>query len=180
MVGAVNKNRDLGDWGGEFDSFMGAPEVTPPLEVTERIRAIVHSDLNPSSWRVLRKLALIHGFVGSLSLLVCAQFGVGTGTSLVYSFTQFGASACMGLCGAFFLGLTALIASFALSRSEFRFIRKTGYSPFAVLGFLSLIVFLALGANLIFGLMLIWLFGGVLGSLFVGEIGWRMRSLLLR
>ncbi len=160
---------DAKEWAEDFKLFMSAPEVSPPLAIREAIFCFVHRDLNPSVWRVLSKLGGIHVVVGSLSLLLCSQFGMGRGDTVMQAFMGYGMTVCMAVCGALFLGLTTVVAGFILSNSELQKMRKTGYSPIALLGVASLIVFFCFGADIALGFALAWLLGATLAGALVTE-----------
>lgn len=160
----------------EFKAFMNAKEVTPPRSLTENIFQMVHKDLNPSIWELFSKLALIQMIVGSLSLLICSQFGIGPGP-LVHAFMVFGETACMALCGGLFLGVGAFAAMHFLSRPEIELIRTTGYLPMLAMGILSLGIFFGFGAEIVVSLAFVWLLGGFVGALIVVEASCRFRRL---
>lgn len=156
-------------WADDFKLFLEAPEVRPPIHVRDEIFQVVHRDLHPTLWMVLGKLGGIHVFVGSLSLLLCSQFGIGRGYNLMHAFMDYGTFACMAFCGALFLGLTVLIAGFVLSNPELKKIRSTGYAPIVLLGVMSLVVLFCFGAEMALNLALFWLFGAVITGALVTE-----------
>lgn len=162
-------------WAKDFNEFLNANESLPPQALSERIFQVVHRDLNPSVWQLFSKLTLIQLIVGSLSLLVCAQFGIGTGP-LVYTFARFGDTMCMALCGALFLGLTAAVSLKALSRSEIQLMRTTGYLPILAMGIFSLGIFFGFGADIVAGLAFVWLLGGFISALIVIEASLKVRT----
>lgn len=166
---------DPKEWAEEFKSFLNAPEVKPPQHVQEAIFKYVKKDLNPDLWSVFAKLGGIHVFVGSLSLLICEQFGMGRGSAIMDAFMGYGPMICMAFCGALFLGLTSLVAGFALSNSELMKVRKSGYSPIAALGVTSLIVFFCFGASIALNFAVAWLVGAILSGIVVTEISLGMR-----
>ena len=167
-------------WAEEFKDFLNAPEVHPPAHIREEIFRIVHRDLNPELWFVMAKLGGIHAFVGSLSLLLCSQFGVGRGLNLMHSFMSYGEFVCMASCGALFLGLTTLIAGFIFSSAELARIRKTVYVPVLFLGLASLLVFFCFGAEIAFTLALMWLVGAFLAGMVALELGFGFKHYGLR
>lgn len=161
---------DPKEWADEFKSFLSAPEVRPPQHIQESIFEYVRKDLNPSLTRVFAKLGGIHVFVGSLSLLLCEQFGMGRGSAVMDAFMGYGPTICMAFCGALFLGLTSLVAGFILSNSELMKVRKTGYSPIAALGIISLSVFFCFGATIALNFAIAWLAGAIISGILVTEI----------
>ncbi len=162
------KNRiDPKEWAEEFNNFVDSPPSPPPANLREEIFSVVHQDLNPSLWLVLAKLSGIHLIVGSFSLLLCSQFGMGSGDIMMRTFMGYGMSVCMGFCGALFLGLTTLVAGFILTNPELRKIRRTAYAPIWMLGAFSLLVFLSFGAEIAVGFAVAWLIGAIItGVLF--------------
>ena len=160
---------DPKEWAEDFKLFMSAPEVSPPIHVREEIFSFVRRDLNPNLWFVFSKLAGIHVIVGSLSLLLCSQFGMGRGDAVMNAFMGYGMNVCMAFCGALFLGLTTLVAGFILSNSEIKKMRRTGYSLIPLLGLASLIVFFCFGADIVLGFALAWLLGATIAGVLVTE-----------
>lgn len=173
------KNKiDPKEWAEDFKLFMNAPEVQPPTHVRDEIFKFVHDDLNPKLWFVFGKLGAIHVVAGSLSLFLCVQFGMGRGYSLMNYFMGFGNTVCLVLCGAIFMGLTTLSAGFILSTPELRKIRKTGYSPVAGLGLISLLIFFSFGAEIATEVAIAWLFGAVMTGILVTETSLGFRRLI--
>lgn len=165
------------EWADDFKSFLNAPEVSPPSHVRNEIFRVVRRDLNPQLWMVMAKLGGIHALIGSLSLLLCSQFGMGRGFNLMHVFMSYGEFVCMAFCGALFLGLTTLIAGFILSKTELMKIRKTCYAPVVLLGATSLAVFFCFGAEIAFVLALTWLLGAVMAGALALELAFGLRRL---
>lgn len=166
--------------GAEFLEFLNAPELPAPRAVTERIVSAVQADLHPSIWSVMPKLAAIHCGAGGVSLLICAQFGMGRSTALTHAFMRLGELMCLALCGALFVGLTGFVAGLALSSPELALIRKAAYSPLLVLQILSLLVFIVLGAEIAFGLGSVWLLGGLLSGSLLAEAASTMKRVVVQ
>jgi hypothetical protein len=160
---------DSQDWAVEFEQFNNALEVSPPNNIRNEIFNSVHRDLNPNIWLVFRKLGAIHAVVGSLSLLLCSQFGMGRGDAFMNAFMGYGMTVCMGFCGALFLGLTTLVAGFILSNSEIKKVRSLGYSPIPLLGLASLMIFFCFGANIVFEFAITWLVGATIAGVLMTE-----------
>jgi hypothetical protein len=164
------------EWRAEFSEFLNAPSLRPPPHLTDEILDFVRRDLNPNIKIVLAKLVGIHLIFGSLSLLVCSQFGMGTETSMTHYFSRAGEYGCMAFCGALFLGTSALAAASFLRVPELRVIRELGYLPLLGLGLLSLMSFMIYGTPLLAGLFTAWLAGGFLAGLIITEFGFQMRK----
>lgn len=172
------KNKlDPKEWAKDFETFMNVKEVTPPAHLDRQVFNFVHNDLNPKTLSIVARLGVIHVITGSLSLLICSQFGMGNAPMLFMSLGEMG---CTAFCGALFLGLSTLIAGFIFSNEELRKIRKTGYSPILLLGILSLTVFLFFGADIAFSLAVIWLFGALVAGMVVTEFSIGVRKIAVR
>jgi hypothetical protein len=165
------------DWHKDFQDFQSVGAVSPPSHVSREIFLKVHDDLNPSPWIVFSKVALLHALMGSVTLLFCPQFGISLfgGMGLMGIFMRYGEQGCMLGCGAVFLGGSALAASLLLKTEEVRVLRKTEILQIAVLGLLSLGVFICMGVGVVFEMLLFWLLGSILGGILTFEIGWRIR-----
>jgi hypothetical protein len=160
---------DPKEWAEEFKNFVESPVAAPPAQLRDAIFSEVHHDLNPGLWLVLAKLGSIHVVVGSLSLLLCSQFGMGRGDFMMRTFMGYGMPVCMAFCGALFLGLTTLVAGFALTSYELRTIRRTGYAPVWMLGTVSLLVFWNFGAETAVAWAASWLLGAGLAGIVLTE-----------
>ena len=171
----MNNKVDPKEWAEDFKTFLESPKVSPPAHIGEEIFSVVHRDFNPALSLVLAKLAGIHVFAGSLSLLLCSQFGMGRGPSLMHVFMPYGTFTCMTICGGLFVGFTTLVAGFLLSNPEIARIRRTGYAPIFLLGVASLVIFFCFGAEIAFTIALMWLFGAVLTGVLTLELGFRFR-----
>lgn len=167
------------DWLKDFNEFMNAPSGPVPAHLFHRIKEIVYKDLNPSPWMVFAKLAGIHAVVGSLSLLICSQFGMGPayGNKVFMSLVmRFGEIGCMTFCGSLFVGLSLLVAGLVLTTPEVKVLKQTEFLQITALGILSIGAFLCLGADAATGLSLFWLLGALTGGVAMTELSWRMRT----
>lgn len=161
------------EWLEDFQEFVKSGSTPVPGEASAAILERVRADLLPSAWLVFTKLLGIHAVVGTLSLAVCDQFGMSpfsTGFSLADYFMEFGASACMSLCGVLFVGLTVAVAGFVLRPEELRVIYRRSALQVFGLGMISLGVFAAFGAEIAFGLGLLWLIGAELGGILISRL----------
>lgn len=168
------------NWNEEFQTFLQVDEVDPPEDLSQSVLKQVETDLRPTLWRVLRRVALVHLLVGTATLSVCPQFGVALGKerALFEFLMRYGHAVCTATCGAFFLGVSALIASFVLQREEVRLLRQHRVTPWVSLGLFSLMVFHIFGENVLTTMGLIWLSGAVLGAGILSEVSWKLRMLL--
>jgi hypothetical protein len=157
---------------------MAADPIAPPSGLTEGLLAKVTADLNPPTWKVFFKLGLVHAVVGSLTLLICPQFGLGPRLGLMTYLMKLGPHVCMFGCGTLFLGVSALVSAFLLRPEEIRVLRKTVLLQFPLLGLASIGVFLLFGAAVVVNLALVWILGSILGGLGSLELGWLIRARL--
>lgn len=162
----------------EFQEFLDSTE-TPPSRISEGVVKKVRQELNPSAWSVFAKLALIHALTSLGSLSLCPQFGVhvfGNGIGLMDYFMKMGSVACMGACGAIFVGASLLVASAVLRPEEVRVIRKNRLLELGALSFLSLGVFVMLDAQIVLAFAAAWALGSLLGGIATLELGWFLRT----
>lgn len=155
------------EWLEDFQEFVRSEGVPVPASISNVIISQVHKDLNPSPWLVFLKLLGIHSVVGTLSLLICNQFGMSpfqTGFSLSDYFMKFGHSTCMVLCGVLFVGVSVLIGGMVLCPEEVRVLRKNTALEVFGLSAISLGVFAAVGAEIALAIGLLWLGGAMLGG----------------
>ena len=167
----------------DFEDFKKGEPVTPPTAVSENLLAKVYHDLNPSSWKVFSKLALIHFFTAAAMLSVCPQFGFrlfGKGMGLMGYFMHFGEYGCMLACGSIFLSSSVLIAMLLLRPEEIRVIRNNRLLELGALTLLSLGFFIMVSAaEIVFGFALAWVLGSLLGGILTLEAAWIVRLRLL-
>jgi hypothetical protein len=95
-------------------------------------------------------------------------------------FMRYGDVACQIACGALFLGLSILVASFFLRPEEVKVIRKNRLTQIAALLGLSLGAFVCAGGDVLSSLTLAWVFGALGASLISLELGWVVRRALKR
>ena len=165
----MTDKRDENELMNEFKEFVKS-DAPVPRDLTEKILNFVRNDLTPTSMFVFAKILVIQLFVGTLSLLVCDQFGINpfnTRFSLTSYFIKAGHGICMTLCGFLFLGLTTSASWFILDKNEFLVLKRNTFLQIFFLSFLSLGFFLLLGANVIFTAAVFWLMGAVLGGIVV-------------
>ena len=155
------------EWLEDFSDFVSSDGAPVPKNLSQKILGYVHRELNPSSWFVFAKLIGIHSVVGTLSLSICEQFGMSpfnTGLSLAEYFMKFGHSVCMALCGFLFIGISVALAFFILKPEEFFVLKKNSWIQIPSLGLLSLAAFVGFGAEMVFGIGLLWFIGAMLGG----------------
>jgi hypothetical protein len=137
----------------------------------------VRAELNPSAFAVFTKTALIHAFVGGLTLLFCPQFGIKLTSShgVMPYLMKFGEGFCMLGCGAVFTAMSLLVASIALRAEEVRALKRNWPLQLAILAMLSLGALLCLGGEILLTLGLIWAVGAIIGGAVSLEAGWAYR-----
>lgn len=155
------------EWLEDFSGFVSSPGTPVPADVSEKILGYVRRELHPSPWLVFLKLLGIHLVVGTLSLAVCDQFGLNpfaTEFSLAEYAMKLGHSFCMSFCGFFFVGLSVSMAGWLLKPEEFAALGKHSWMQIPSLGALSLGIMAALGAEIAFGIGVLWLLGALAGG----------------
>lgn len=161
----------------EYDEFMARTEV-PPAAISEQLISVIHHELNPSIWRVLAKLSLIHLFSAVVTLSICPQFGVrifGQGMGLMVYFMRLGDQVCAAACGAFFTMFSLFVAGIVLRSEEVRAIARHRGAEILALTGLSLGFFIMLRADIVIEFALVWFGGAVLGGLSGLGLGWLFR-----
>jgi len=167
------------NWENEFKEFLEADTTPIPRALSENVLGAVKTQLNPSFWQVLAKLAMIQVVAGAVSLTFCPQFGVSfTGSQgLMHYLMQYGENVCMVGCGALFTGMSLLVASLALRPEEVRALREHRLLQVTTVAALSLAVFACSGAEIIGGFALVWTLGAIVGGMATLELGWSVRRL---
>lgn len=165
------------NWESEFKQFLEADTNPVPAALSENVLAAVKTQLHPTFWQVLAKLAVIQAVAGAASLAFCPQFGISfTGNhGLMHYLMQYGENVCMVGCGALFTGLSLLVASLALRPEEVRTLRKHRLLQVTTIAALSLAAFACSGAEIIAGYGLVWTLGAIVGGLATLELGWSVR-----
>ena len=162
----------------EFKDFISVEGIEPPKHISDSILARVRMDLNPPVIKVFSKLIVIHSLTAAVTLSICPQFGFrifGEGMGLMHVFMNLGPYGCMLACGAFFTGLSLLIAAMTLKAEEVRKIRSHRLLSLGALTLLSLGFFIMVDKEIVFSLAATWFTGSILGSWITLELGWRLR-----
>lgn len=162
-----------------FDDFLSASPRTPPVAVSESVRRRISAKLHPSELQVFARLSLIHLVSGTLTLLLCPQFGMSLtshSVNLMHFFMRLGSHACAFCCGAFFLGVSGFVAGVLLEPEEVQVLRSSRLLQLSALALGSLGVFICLtGALVPVDYALVWLCGSVFSSVGSVELGSRLR-----
>lgn len=163
----------------EFDEFMSASGMTPPLAVREAVLTHVHEELNPSNQSVFLKMLGVHTVVSLFSLSICSQFGIQSlriYDAMESMMSVVGHTYCMAFCGLLYLGISALALSLLLKPEEIKVIRRHKLLQLTVLTCVSLGVFLCLGAKVLLLPGTLWIAGSLTGGIASLEFGWLLRS----
>lgn len=171
------KNSKKTNWESEFADFLMSEPVEVPHKVTETIFSEIHHELNPSFLQVFGKISYIHFIVGFFTLLFCPQFDISITSQfgLIPYFMQFGHEVCTFACGAIFVGLSLLASSFHLKPEDIKVLKEYEFLQLLVLSSLSLGFFVALGAEVVLSLGIIWLVGAIVGGILTLNLGWALR-----
>ncbi len=131
----------------DYNEFLKSKKNSPPQSVTAKIHERVMDDINPGLSSVFSKFLMIHVLMGSMTLIICPQFGIGPlggGIGIMRYVESLGRIGCGLFCGAFFFLGSLILASFLLSKSQKRVITQHAYgmsTSLAFLSFLALILF---------------------------------------
>lgn len=163
----------------EFCEFLSASEANLPNELSKAVLSHVHRELNPSQQTVFLKMLGIHAVVSLFSLSVCSQFGFQSFQifdAMNVFMSAVGHTCCMALCGALYLGGSALVFSLVMRPEKIKVIRRQRLLQLALLSGLSMGVFLCTGAEMLFLPSLLWVVGSLTGGILSLELGWLVRS----
>lgn len=162
----------------DYLEFLNADGFAPAAMVSENLKSRINRDLHPNPWLVLSKLSLIHLLSAVITLSLCPQFGFGlfgVEMGLMHFFNLFGTHVCFVLCGAFFIGVTLLVAAALLKPEETRQVRKYWPLQISALILLSLGFFIMVQAEIVLGFASLWILGSLVGGFAFMELGWWMR-----
>lgn len=167
----------------EFMEFMNSREVDPPQTLTESTLKVIHQKLNPSIPSVAAKILGLHAILSIVTLSLCSQFGVRLFSfmDLMDSFMSVvGHQYCMALCGAFYIGASALALTFLLSPEEVLAVRRNRVLQFLIVAGVSLAAFIFFGGEILLVPALIWLIGAFSAWIATVELGWGIRTWAMR
>lgn len=150
----------------DFNDFISSSESPAPQRLLGKIQHEIQRT-TPGLLEVIVLLGGIHFLSSVLSLAACPQFGVRLffeGHGLDHLFMHAGHEACFFLCGFFYLGLTFLLARWALPKDAWLVLKKSRFATVTALGLLSMGSLSIIGHTLSFELSVIWFFGAYLGA----------------
>lgn len=156
-----------------YKEFLTATPVEPPREVTESILNYVRGDLATSHFQIFTKLILLHALASVVTLSVCPQFGIsifGNGIGLLTVFSKFGIYGCLTVCAALYVGVSFFLSSLILKSYEWDRLRKFGVLYSFGIGILSLLIFMLLGADIVFKYGAVWLMSATFAGLLTLQI----------
>lgn len=171
------KNNKKTNWESEFADFLLTEPMEIPQSLTDTVLQKIQRELNPSFLDIFLKISFIHFAVGFLTLLFCPQFDISITSQLglVPYLMQFGHEVCTFGCGAIFVGVSVLASSFYLMPEEIKVLKKYVFLQIITLSTLSIGFFIALGAEIVLSLGMIWLSGATLGGILSLDLGWALR-----
>ncbi len=164
-------------WLTDFKEFLEANE-TPTSKVADSVRARIAEELKPALSTVFLKFAVVHAVVGSLTLLVCPQLGIGPffgHHGLMGYFMEFGPAGCAAGCGGFFLGMSFLGVSLFLRPEELKRVKQYQLLHITLFAALSYATLMFLGATEENSTFMFWIVGAILGARLFFELGTRVR-----
>lgn len=163
----------------EFLEFMNRGIEAPPQALERQILQSVKIDLSQLKKRVVQKFLVFHLFCGSLTLLVCPQFGFSPwgGSDLIMSFfMSFGKWGCAFFCGSFFLGVSTLVSLLLMTGEELLFLKRRSLVFIPVVSALSFAFFMMLkGVVVDLDYSFLWIFGASAVSVLLIQVGSRFR-----
>jgi hypothetical protein len=165
----------------EFAAFIAAEPVAPRRATDEAVLRLVEKSIRPTLLPVLGKLTFVQAAAGLGTLALCPQFEIGfgahneilhalhawTGPLLLYLF-----------CGIFFVLLGAALGGILLRQDEMKTLGNSKYLYFVAYSVAALVIFLALGAEVLLVGSLLWIGGAVLGNMVGLAMGARLRTAL--
>lgn len=161
-------------WMEEFKEFVAVKEIEPPRNVTRAVFSKVASDLNPSLKLIAAKLFGLHAVAGAIVLFFCPQLGVGAlmgGHGIMHFFMYYGPVVCAGLCGAIFLGTSALFSTVFLTREELLIANRYRFLNVSFLAALSFVGIILSGGEADKLSYLSWIFGALTTGWVVLKLG---------
>lgn len=166
------------EWIQTFREFLKVDEIVPPQHISEAILSRVHGELNPRFGVVLAKLFFLHALMALAITLICPQLGVGPifdFYGLHDFFMRFGPLPCAALCGALFLGATALISVIVLRVEELRLANKYRFINISFLAAISFSGLMIAGGEADRLSYAFWMAGAVLAGWMILGVGTKLR-----
>lgn len=154
--------------------FFKQENKRPPQKASEHIFQFVQDQLQPTFFKVITKILLIHLLVGSLVILVCPQLGVGPfgeHFGLTAVFMTWGEMVCSAICGFLFFAVSILVSLFYLRSSEIRVVKRwrvvaTSILVFGSCGILMLLRYFFLETAIEFISIMTWNISAVISVMF--------------
>lgn len=174
----VDQSEQNHSWVSEFKEFLDVEPRQVPQHLSQKIMEEVHQKLNPPLGQVFFRLALIHSFISIFILSICPQFGIQIipgMTGLTAVFMRVSMPFCMLACGLVFMGAGIGAVIFLFPPEYIKALKRYELFHLVLLTFLSCGVLVALGEVSAFSWIGLWLLGGIAGSFFSFEFGYRLR-----
>jgi hypothetical protein len=153
----------------EFKNFLSANDSTEHADLKNKIFNLVERDYHIRFLPFLFKVIPLHLLAGTLTLLICPQFGLGLGnlglSKIYYQLHQY-PILCAIYCGVIFFGLASFLPFLFLNLNELQYYRKKVHTFFALWGSLAFSSFMLLGNQATLTFTLIWLTAGFCFTIF--------------
>ena len=166
------------EWLKDFESFLKQEESFPPTSVNQSVLSQVRTDLIPPLKVVAAKLFGLHAVGAGIVSLFCPQLGVGPiigEHGIMHLFMEYGPLACATLCGAIFLGLSAILATIFLSREELRLANRYRFLNVTLLASLSFGGLMLAGGSADRLSYMFWIIGAVVTGWSILKLGSTIR-----
>lgn len=170
-----NRNQE---WLREFETFMTHDQAIPPHSISQAVLTQVRTELNPSLKLVSAKLFGLHAIGAGIVALFCPQLGVGPivgGHGIMHVFMQFGPLVCASVCGAIFLGVSAILATVFLGREELRTANRYRFLNVTLLASISFAGLMLAGGSADRWSYAFWIMGAVVTGWMTLKLGASLR-----
>ena len=174
----MNQSENNTTWVSEFKEFLDGEPSEVPQHLSRKIVEEIHHKLNPPLGQVFFRLAIVHGLISIFILSLCPQFGIQIIPGihgLTAVFMQAGMSFCMLACGLIFMGAGIGAVIFLFPPEYVLALKRHRLFHLVILTFLSCGALVALGEVSALSWIMFWLLGGIAGSFFSFEVGYRLR-----
>jgi hypothetical protein len=170
-------------WKRDFEEFCCSGATPPPEKITTALKEKISRSLTLAPWLVFVKLCVVALVGGTLSLYFCPQFGLGHPgheTFLMRAFMRLGETGCTLACAATFSVISLLFAVLVLTTAEVRLVARKKFLQIPAVALVALGGFICAGAQVLLEAAILWWFAGAIIGLATFEVGWRVRSYVLR
>jgi hypothetical protein len=158
----------------DYNDFLNTTLVEPPSDLSNKVLGLIREKLDPRLLTLFSKLGLIQAIVGTLTLLICPQFGISfNDNDSLFLFFQnnFGHMGCMIACGVIFTSFSAIVSLIVLKRPEIKKIFKFQFFVFPIISMLFLTIFACVVQEFYLSVSLLWFTGALTGYLLTFDLG---------